>query len=206
MSLTTSATPPPGWYPDPSGERQWRVWTGTAWSAMTRSYGSAPDTRRVFDALPLLRALNRVARYGVVGVLGGLGLYVSVLSHWPGSAHPVPTWFAASAMALALTFFFVGSAAYAFAARELQGRWSLGALVPLVNVEVVNAQLTQRLGASPTRRVVSDTVLLVLFTLQFHQDPWLGVAPVLVALSQSFWLRAYLEQMLSGAKGSSVVP
>jgi hypothetical protein len=170
---------------------------------MTRSYGPAPEAARVFEALPLINELNRVARYGVVGVLGGLGLYVSVLSHWPGSAHPVPTWFAASAMALALTLFFVGSATYAFAARELVGHWSLSALVPLVNVEVVNAQLAQRLGASSTRRVVSDAVLLLIFVLQFHQDPWLGVAPVLVALGQSLWLRTYLEQILGGTRSSS---
>ncbi|HQT99480.1 MAG TPA: DUF2510 domain-containing protein [Acidimicrobiales bacterium] len=203
MSLTPAPAVPPGWYPDPSGARQWRVWTGTRWSEVTRPYGERSAPVSAVASLPLIQALDRVSRYGVVGVLGGLGLYVSVLSHWPGSANPVPTWFASLATTLALSFFFLGSAAYAFAARELRGHWSLSALVPLVNLEVVNAQLTQRLGSSPTRRVVADSVLLVLFVMQFHHDVWLGVAPVLVALSQSFWVRAFLEQNLGTTKTSS---
>ncbi len=203
MSLTPPPAVPPGWYPDPSGARQWRVWTGERWSDVTRSYGERPTPPSLVASLSLIRALDRVSRYGVVGVLGGLGLYVSVLSHWPGSAHPVPTWFAMLATTVALSFFFLGSAAYAFAARELRGHWSLSALVPLVNLEVVNAQLTQRLGTSPTRRVVADSVLLALFVMQFHHDAWLGVAPVLVALSQSFWVQTFLEQTLGTTKPSS---
>ena len=202
MSLTPPPVVPPGWYPDPSGARQWRVWTGERWSEVTRPYGERPTPTGLVASLPLIQALDRVSRYGVAGVLGGLGLYVSVLSHWPGSANPVPSWFAALATTTALAFFFLGSAAYAFAARELRGRWSLSALVPLVNLEVVNAQLTQRLGTSPTRRVVADSVLLVLFVMQFHHDAWLGVAPVLVALSQSFWVRTFLEQTLGTTETS----
>ena len=203
MSTTPPPEVPPGWYPDPSGARQWRVWTGTAWSELTRPYGPESKTPSILASLPLINALDRVSRFGVVGVLGGLGLYVSVLSHWPGSAHPVADWFATTALAVSFTLFFLGSAAYAFAARELTGHWSLSAVVPLVNFEVVNAQLTQRLGTSPTRRVVADSVLLVLFVVQFHQDAWLGIAPVLVALSQSFWVRTFLEQALGAVKGQS---
>ncbi|HUY43537.1 MAG TPA: DUF2510 domain-containing protein [Acidimicrobiales bacterium] len=206
MSTTPLPAVPPGWYPDPSGARQWRVWTGTAWSELTRPYGPESKEPSLLASLPLINALDRVSRFGVVGVLGGLGLYVSVLSHWPGSAHPVTNWFATTAVALAFALFFLGSTAYAFAARELTGRWSLSAVVPLVNLEVVNAQLTQRLGTSPTRRVVADSVLLVLFVMQFHQDPWLGIAPVLVALSQSFWVRTFLEQTLGAVKGPSNAP
>lgn len=203
MSSTPPLAVPPGWYPDPSGVRQWRVWTGTQWSDVTRAYGEQPSAPNLAASLPLIQALDRVSRYGVAGVLGGLGLYVGVLSHWPGSAHPVPTWFASLATTVALSFFFLGSAAYAFAARELTGRWSLSAVVPLVNLEVVNAQLTQRLGTSPTRRVLADSVLLVLFVMQFHHDAWLAIAPVLVALSQSFWVRTFLEQTLGTVKDSS---
>lgn len=189
---TAPLTTPPGWYPDPSGERQWRVWNGTVWTEVTRPYGEQRATDIVGE-LAGTHALRRVSRFGVVGVLGGLGLYVSVLAHWPTGAHPVATWFAVVAVALSLTLFFIGSALYSVAVRELRGSWSLLAFVPLVNLEVVNVELSRRLGLNPIRRVAADAVLLVVFVVSFRHDALVGIAPALVALSQSFWLQAVLD-------------
>lgn len=67
MSSPSPSTVPPGWYPDPSGERQWRVWTGMQWSDLTRPYRASAATS-VANDLALITALHRLVRYGIVGV------------------------------------------------------------------------------------------------------------------------------------------
>jgi hypothetical protein len=46
VSISATSPIPPGWYPDPAGARQWRVWTGTTWSDATRPYGERVDAAR----------------------------------------------------------------------------------------------------------------------------------------------------------------
>src|SRR5580692_5309378 len=60
VSLSSPYDVPPGWYPDPSGTRQWRVWTGTTWSEVTRSYGEddAVGAPRFTASLGLVLALR----------------------------------------------------------------------------------------------------------------------------------------------------
>ncbi len=197
MSNPASSTVPPGWYPDPAGERQWRVWTGTAWSSLTRPYGDPVDRRtRADNADPALaRALERASTIGVVGVLGGLGLLVSVLAHWPGTADPTPRWFAVTASGVALALLVVGSATYALAARALRGHWTVDAVVPGLNVLVVDVLASRRLGRPSSLRVAAEVALLVVFCLSAHVDAWLGVAPVIVALGQTLWLRTLVGQL-----------
>ena len=189
----TSATPPapPGWYPDPGGERQWRVWTGTEWSDVTRPYDVDPATTTYATAPAYLR------RYGVVSLFAGLGLLVSVLAHWPGTAHPSPTWFAFAASDLAIGLLTLGSVLYALGARALLGRWTPAALVPGVNVMLVSGLLGERLeGRWPTRRVVSETIILVLFAAEAHAQAWLAIAPVLVGLTHFGALSALSDTAL----------
>jgi hypothetical protein len=182
------------------------VWTGLQWSDLTRSYG-APAAASVAANLALITALHRLVRYGIVGVYAGLAVVVGVLAHWPGTAHPASRAFAVIASDAGMALIVIGTVSVAFAARELTGRWSAWALVPGVNLMGVNALVTRRLGGRPGRRVVSETVLLALFIVQFHVQPWLAVAPVIVAVGQSQWTSSLIERLTgSTSRASSPAP
>jgi hypothetical protein len=196
VSLTPSTAIPPGWYPDPSGARQWRVWTGTNWSELTRPYGEPVVSTPVAASLPLIDALHRLLRYGIVGFFAGLGLVVNVLAHWPGTAKPAPFWFASTALELGIGLLLIGSLSFSFAARQLEGHWTIEAFLPGINVLVVSGLVTQRLGGrSPLWRVVTETILLALFIGQSHAALWLGVAPALVTLDHMRWTSALVDRL-----------
>ena len=202
MSLRESSVPS-GWYPDPSGERQWRVWTGREWSELTRPYGDVAPTPSIAAHLPLIQALHRLVRYGIAGDFAGISILVSVLAHWPGTAHPVSEWFAVAACNVAVALVLVGSACFAFAARELERRWTLWAFIPGVNLFCVNAIVTTRLGGKPLRRVGAEAVLMALFVAQFHAEAWLCVAPAIVAVGESQWITTLIEHLLVSSSPSS---
>ncbi|HEY1762506.1 MAG TPA: DUF2510 domain-containing protein [Acidimicrobiales bacterium] len=197
MSLSSPYDVPPGWYPDPSGARQWRVWTGATWSEVTRPYGesSAAVAPRFAASLPLVLALRRVLSIGIVGVLGGLGLLVSVLAHWPGTAHPTPEWFAVVATGVASLLLVVGSVVCAFGVKELEGRWSLEAVIPGVNLFVASVLVTRRLGSRRMWRIASEVILLAIFVVSSRDDLWLCVGPVIVAYIESTWFNALIERL-----------
>lgn len=196
VSLTPSNAIPPGWYPDPSGARQWRVWTGTNWSELTRPYGEPVVSTPVAASLPLIDALYRLLRYGIVALFAGLGLVVNVLAHWPGTAKPTPFWFASTALELGIGLLLIGSLCFSFAARQLEGHWTIEAFLPGINVLVVSGLVTQRLGGrSPLWRVVTETILLALFIGQSHTELWLGVAPALVTLDHMRWTSALVDRL-----------
>lgn len=202
MSASTAPVPS-GWYPDPSGARQWRVWTGTQWSELTRPYGNEAPAPSIVPDLSLIQALHRLVRYGIAGDFAGISILVSVQAHWPGTAHPVSEWFAVAACNVALALVLVGSACFAFAARELEGHWTPWALIPGVNLFAVNAVVTQRLGGQPLRRVGAEAVLMALFVVQFHAEPWLCVAPVIVAVGQSRWITTLIDHLLISSAPTS---
>lgn len=195
MSFSTLGDVPPGWYPDPSGSRQWRVWTGTGWSEVTRPYGDVTAPARFATNFGLVQALRRVLRTGIVGVVGGLGLLVGVLAHWPGTAHPVPEWFALAASDTAVALLFVGTVVCAFGVKELMGRWSLEAFLPGVNLFVASALVTQRLGRLRGWRIVSEIILLVVFAVASRDDLWLIVGPMIVAYVETSWFGALIDQL-----------
>ena len=199
MSSTVPTDPPPGWYPDPSGMRQWRVWTGERWSELTRPYAEADSHSRLVDELPLIKALHRVVRYGVAGFYAGLGLVVGIVAHWPGTAHPASAAFATTTLSAGGALLVLGLATFVFAAKELEGRWSLWAVIPGLNVMVVSGWVTRRLGGQPMRRVVSEIILIALFVAQFRTQPWLAVAPVLLALGAGRSTEALVDQLVSSA-------
>lgn len=201
MSLSTAEAVPAGWYPDPSGTRQWRVWTGSKWSEITRPYGDSKLPGRLVANLDLVRALGRVWSVGVVGVIGGLALVVSVLAHWPGTAHPTPEWFALIASSTAVAMLALGSVVCAFGVRELRGRWSIDAFVPGINFLVVSTLVAQRLGRSSYVRNLATVIVLTSFATSFHVDVWLGFAPMLVAFGHSLWMRTLVDQL----KGPSTI-
>jgi Protein of unknown function (DUF2510) len=201
----SSAPVPSGWYPDPSGARQWRVWTGTQWSELTRPYGELAPARSIVSDLSLIQALHRLVRYGIAGDFAGISILVSVLAHWPGTAHPVSEWFAVAACNVAVALVIIGSACFAFAARELEGHWTPWAFIPGVNLFAVNAVVTKRLGGQPLRRVGAEAVLMVLFVAEFHAEAWLCVAPVIVAVGQSQWITTLIDHLLISSPPSSPV-
>ncbi len=194
--MTSATSPaPPGWYPDPGGERQWRVWTGTEWSDTTRSYDARPVTVATYGSAPAY-----LRRYGVVSLFAGLGLLVSILAHWPGTAHPSPTWFALAASDLAIGLLTLGSVLYALGARALLGRWTPAAFVPGLNVLFVSGLLGEALeGRWPTRRVVAEAIILTLFVAEAHAQAWLAIAPVLVGLTHLGALDALDARSPSGS-------
>lgn len=195
MALSSPQAVPPGWYPDPSGARQWRVWTGTTWSDLTRPYGEPAVTIRRTPDLALAVALRRVVSFGLVGVLGGFSLLVGVLAHWPGTAQPVPQWYAATACSIGVALLVVGSAIYAFAVKELRGRWTIDAFIPGLNYFVVGVLGARRLGRPSGLRLVAELVLLALFASTYRTDIVVGLGPVIVALGQWLWLSVLVDQL-----------
>jgi uncharacterized protein DUF2510 len=197
VSVSSPFDVPPGWYPDPSGAQQWRVWNGTTWSEVTRPYGERASVApsRLAASFDLVLALRRVLTLGIVGVLGGLGLLVSVLSHWPGTAHPAPEWFAVVATSIAGAFLIVGSVVCAFGVKELEGHWSPEALIPGVNLFVASALVTRRLGSRRIWRIVSEMFVLALFVVSSGNDLWLCIGPVVVAYIESTWFSALIDQL-----------
>jgi hypothetical protein len=203
VSTPLASTIPPGWYPDPAGARQWRVWTGTSWSDVTRPYGERVDAPRATNAFPLVLALRRVQNVGVVGILGGLGLLVSVLAHWPGTAHPAPEWFAVVATAAAAVLLALGTAVCAFGVKELEGHWSLAAFLPGMNLFVASALVNRRLGMRPTWRIITEIVLLALFAASSRDDLWLCIGPVIVAYLELTWFSALIDRLGLGPAGEA---
>jgi hypothetical protein len=196
VSFSSSTAIPPGWYPDPAGLREWRVWTGEDWSEVTRPYGDAPKSQRFAGSFRLVQALRRVFTLGVVGVLGGLGLLVSVLAHWPGTAHPAPMWFAVAASSVAVALLLVGSVVCAFGVRELEGHWSPVAFLPGANLFVASALVTHRLGRRQVWRIASEVILLVIFTVASRNDLWLCLGPMIVAYVETTWFGALIDQLV----------
>lgn len=195
MSFQSSNAVPPGWYPDPSGSRQWRVWNGAAWSELTRPYGESVRQARVASQLGLIVALRRVVVTGIVGVVGGLGLLVGVLAHWPGTAHPAPEWFDVVALDLAVAALVVGSVVCAYGVRELQGHWTLEAFLPGLNLFVASSLVTRRLGRARSWRVLCEIVLLVVFATSARRDLWLFVGPMIVAYVETSWFSSLIDQL-----------
>ncbi|HEY5104327.1 MAG TPA: DUF2510 domain-containing protein [Acidimicrobiales bacterium] len=204
MSFQTPSVVPPGWYPDPAGSRQWRVWTGTQWSEVTRPYGEGDEPTHLVANMELARTMQRVLRAGIVGVVGGLGLLVGALAHWSGTAHPAPRWFLLSALDVAVALLVVGSVVCAFGVKELKGRWSPEAFLPGVNLFVASALVAKRLGRNQSWRVLSEVVLLVLFVMSLHANIWLAVGPMIVAYIETSWFGALVDQ-LSGPSIDKVV-
>jgi hypothetical protein len=182
------------------------VWTGSKWSEVTRLYGEPGVPARLATNLSLVQALARVWSVGVVGVVGGLALLVSVLAHWPGTAHPTPEWFAVMGSSTAVAMLAVGSVVCAFGARELRGHWSIEALIPGVNFLLVSALVAQRLGRPWFVRNTADVVLLAAYAASSHAHAWLGVAPMIVAFSQTQWVGALVDQLKGPSRDEASAP
>ncbi len=156
---------------------------------------------KLVSSLGLIASLYHLRRYGVVSFFAGLGLVVNTLAHWPGTHQPMPLWFAQFASGLGLALILFATVLFAVALHELQGHWTPLAVLPGVNVLAVGGLIASRLGGrSPFIRVISDAVLLGLFVGEDHLEPWLGVALVLVAVTQMQWMGALIDVLCPPSK------
>jgi Protein of unknown function (DUF2510) len=195
---SVSSEVPAGWYPDPSGARQWRVWNGTQWSDVTRSYGdrvaslsSLGEVDSPVASLHVIDSLRRLTQFGVVAYYAGFALLMGLIAHWPGHAHPVTARFASAALGAALGLILIGTISFAVSVHALEGRWTVGAVVPLVNTFVASYVMSRRIGlTAPEVRVAADAVITLGFVLLCASQPWVGVALAGVAFTQL--ARAYV--------------
>ncbi len=207
MSSATTDPVPPGWYPDPGGERQWRVWTGRDWSTMTRPYEAPVPAPTLVQTLGLVTAVHRLLRYGVVALFAGLGLLESVVVHGPGTAQPINATLAATLVTTSYALIVIGTASYALAGRELVGRWSPAVIVPGLNVVVVSALTCVHLGESgPLRRVGVDAALIVLYLLGLRHHPYLAVIPAVVSLDLTTSLARLGHQLVAAGSPAGATP
>lgn len=204
MAPVPPSSIPSGWYPDPSGAPQWRVWNGHDWSTVTRPFSTRDDqpTTENLAVTSTLSSLRLVRRFGVVALFGGLGLLLSALAHWPGTHSPTsPTW-AQITLLTALGLLTFGTVGFAYAVRTLQGYWSFDAFVPGLNVLSLNVLCAQRLGVRRIGPPVGIELALLVFTCAtFHQTPLSAV--LLAAIARSFMLRiGYVIEHIVDAVGT----
>jgi len=193
--VTTNETlsVPPGWYPDPSGEKQWRVWNGKEWSDITRAY--VPLTATPFLSVDQIRVLYGLRRYGIFSFFSGSGMILGLVHYWPGSLHPVPWWFTNLYVALGAALLLLGYASFARAALLLEESTTYSAYVPLVNVVFVTLLCQHRLQNPFLRRVVmSEASLFVIAVAGIGISPWLIVIPAMLCAQHFYWTNLLLER------------
>lgn len=123
-------SPPKGWYPDPTGAPQWRIWNGTTWSEHVRGF-SAPAPPLV-SSLEAVRATALLERGGAASYFAGVGLLIDVAHHHAGLDARSPDLFATLVLlGSALTLFGHVSFARASTLIATHDRWL--AAVPVVN-------------------------------------------------------------------------
>lgn len=199
MSDSTGQVPA-GWYPDPTGARQWRVWNGAAWSNVTRPYGEAAaaptPTHLGIDELATLGALRRLTQVGILAYYTGFAFLISLIAHWPGRAHPVSPRFASAAAGAAIGLVLIGAIAFAASVRALRGRWTLDAVIPVVNTFAAAWWMSRRLDlGNALPRLVVDALLTAGFVLLCPTQPWVGVALASVAFNQLARTYALIDRL-----------
>lgn len=195
---------PAGWYPDPSGERQWRVWNGAQWSAVTRPYAErtgAPGSGSFgVHELDVLNTLRRLTQFGILAYYAGFGLLVSLIVHWPGRAHPVSPRFASATLGAAIGLTLIGAISFAASVHALRERWTLDAIIPVVNSFAATYWMSRRLGmVTPTPRLVIDGVITAGFVTLVAAQPWVGMALASVAFSQLARAYVVIDQLSATA-------
>lgn len=197
-----SAQIPPGWYPDPAGQRQWRVWNGSAWSDVTRPYGESvavPATPRIGVAeLTVLGSLRHLSQFGILAYYTGFALLTGLVAHWPGRVDPVSPRVASATLGAAIGLTLIGAISFAACVRALRGRWTLDALLPIINTFAAALWMSRFLGLTkPSPRILIDALLTMGFVVLCPTQPWVGIALASVAFNQL--LRTYaLTDQLSG--------
>jgi len=211
----TISSIPPGWYPDPAGLRQWRVWNGTEWSDVTRPYGEAtlvprlesPGATGPLPGLALISSLRRLTHFGVLAYYAGLALLVGVIAHWPGHSHPATARFASATLGAGVGLTLIGTISFGVCVRSLRGRWTLDALVPVVNSFAAAWWICNALGLpAPAARVGSDAIITLGFLALSARQPWVGLALAAVAVTQLSRAYALIDQVSGPTKSPTPAP
>ena len=197
MSIDSPTSVPAGWYPDPSGAPQWRVWNGRDWSTVTKRFDShapvpaPPVASTTLDAVYWLRVL------GVPTFFSGLALLLGTFAHWPGTAHPTSSTWAVVSGTLAIGLLAFATILGATAVRALQGYWSLDAFLPGINLLSVNVLARRTLGmATFGPPPLVEALVVVVACVGFH-DP---LVPLLLlgSMARSYLLRLrFVHEALS---------
>ena len=124
--------PPAGWYPDPAGQRQWRVWNGHSWADATKSFGDDPHSAAA--TVPAVRAHDALVRYGVMSYFAGAGLLIDAIHHRPAPfSNSTPGSFLIMSI-FGAALFLVGHLCYARALTTLlDGRQPI-VVIPILNL------------------------------------------------------------------------
>jgi len=187
-----SPSAPTGWYPDPSGERQWRRWDGE-WTSRVHPYDHAANS--VAD-LSLLRALRAQYLYGAASFFAGAGLVLGMVHHWPGTKHPVSLDVATTLTTIGGALLVLGYAHYVRLALALDRRHSLSCWLPIENVLLVTTLLLHRLDNQRVRRtVLAEALLMALLVFAGGPFAWLFVIAPLLALQHVTLTRVVFDHL-----------
>lgn len=170
MQPESSSSIPAGWYPDPAGTPQWRVWNGHEWSQLTKPFNLNPPISPVVAVAGTTRALRQLRAVGIPAFFVGLALLLGTIAHWPGQALATSTNWAVTAGFTGCGLLALGTIQFGYVVRLLQGHWSVDAFIPGLNVLSVSILLArmlrvQSVGSPP----VLEALTLVLAGLALHE-------------------------------------
>jgi hypothetical protein len=214
VSGAMAEPPPKGWYPDPTGAPQWRIWNGTTWSEHVRVF-SAPAPPLV-SSLEAVRATAVLERGGVVCFFAGFGLLIDATHHHAALTARSPDLYATIVLiGLALAFF--GHVAFARAGAAIAPRDRWLAAVPLVNallwagwacerasypLPVTGRPIGRRRGAAEAVRYVQSLSIAALAAYWWYPLPsalalvvLVHLIPVVPACFDVRWARLLREDL-----------
>ena len=105
-------------------------------------------------------------------------------------------WFAVTASTAAVAMLLIGTLCFAFALKELEGKWTVTSFIPLVNVMVTSSLIAERLGAKGLRRAFAETVLIALYIVQSSTQPWIIVALAFATFDNLRWTYGLYDQLM----------
>jgi hypothetical protein len=166
-----------------------------------------PTSSLGLSELETLSVMRRLTQFGILAYYAGFALLVGLVTHWPGHAHPVSAHFAGATLGASLGLTLIGAISFAASVRGLRGRWTLDALIPVINTFAASYWMSRRLGLKGFEfRLFADALITTGFVLLCASQPWVGIALAGVAFTQL--ARAYLviDQISGAPKASSNTP
>jgi hypothetical protein len=214
VSDARAKPPPKGWYPDPTGAPQWRIWNGTTWSEHVRGF-SAPVPPLV-SALEAVRATATLERGGAASFFAGAALLIDAAHHHAGLvARSANLYATIVVVGLALAVF--GHVAFARAGATIAGHHRWLAAVPVLNVlmwagwacerasyplPLATRPVSRRRGAAEAVRFVQSLSVAALVAYAWYPLPTtrafvvaVHLIPVVPACFDVHWARLLREDL-----------
>ncbi len=193
----STAPAPSGWYPDPSGQDQWRVWTGLQWSNVTRPFHSGrASAREVLASLDRVRSIARVRYLAPLGYFTGLNLLASILTNWPTGSNPFSKFWLLPLLGMVVFCLVMAWAITAQAVRSFQSHWTFWALLPIGNLLVLMGLLRRELLGNTAHSTMNDAVGMAMWMIVVTTTPFAGIITALIAFAQIQLTNAYLENVI----------